>query len=243
MAVAFDAATESDAASTGSASVASFSWSHGGAASGVVGVLVFTFVNANADDATSVTYGGATVPVVTGGRAVDTVGEPGDCKAWFLGTGVLQGTRTVVVNRTNNADVMYAVAITVTGTRNTEAVGIVLLQNDQALSEQSVNDGSPGTSSMRFAGVNSGLGTHPAAGASSTELHFFPASAGLRSITVVRETTAGQGARSVGFSGASDDVAAVHLAVRELIAFPVHLLQQRRTRRRLTRNQKKQGWP
>jgi hypothetical protein len=44
------------------------------------------------------------------------------------------------------------------------------------------------------------------------------AAAGMQT---VRETTAGQGARSVGFtSGTSDDVAAVHLAVSELLNIP-----------------------
>lgn len=223
MAVGFDAATESATASTGSTSVPSFSWSHTGAVSGVKGVLVFTFVNANADDATSVTYGGVTVPVVTGGRALDTATEAGDCKAWFLGSGVPQGTQTVVVNRNNNANVMYAVAITVTALVDTATTGIVLLNDNQALAQQNVDDGSPGTNSMRFAGVNSGLGTHPPAGANSTELHFFPATAGARSISTVRETTAGQGSRPVGFSASTDDVAAVHLAIYEIpppIKFP-----------------------
>jgi hypothetical protein len=232
MAVGFDASSESATASIGSSGVASFSWSHAGAASGVKGVLIFTFDNANADDATSVTYGGTTVPVVTGGRALDTATEAGDCKAWFLGASVPQGTQTVVVNRNNNANVMYAVAITVTGTINTEVTGIVLLNDNQALAQQNVDDGSPGTNSMRFAGVNSGLATHPPAGANSTELQFFPSTAGTRSISTVRETTAGQGSRPVGFAAATDDVAAVHLAVREIPPFSPWIVDTRNGKRR-----------
>ncbi len=174
---------------------------------------------------------------VASGRAVDTATEAGDCKAWFLGSGVLTGTQAVVVNRTNNANVMYGVAITVTSTQATEATGVVLLQENAAVSEQSVTDGSPGTNSMRFAGVYSGLATHPAAGANSTELQFFPAVAGAQSNSTVRETTAGQGSRSVGFSAATDDLAAVHLAIRERGAITVTpppqatltLLRKRRT--------------
>lgn len=216
MAVSHDTASESDAASTGSVSQASFSWSHSGASSGVKGVLVFTFVNANADDALSVTYGGLSLVPVTNGRAVDTLTEPGDCKAWFYGVNIPQGTQTVVVNRNNNANVMYAVAITVLAADDVEVFNPVLLQENQALSEQPVNDACT-TVSVRYAGVNSGLATHPAAGASSTELHFFPATAGTRSISTVRETTAGTDSRSVGFSAATDDVAAVHLVVREVV--------------------------
>jgi hypothetical protein len=219
MAVSPDVATESHTGTAGSASEASFSWSHTGAASGVKGVLVFTFVNANANDALGVTYGGVQMAPVSGGRAVDTVTEPGDCKAWFLSTGVPQGTKTVVVTRNNNANVMYAVACTVLAASNMDTdvhtAGIVLVQEDNTLAEQSVTDGSPGSNSLRYAGVNSGLATPPAQGASSTALQSIDFTS--RGCAVVRETTAGQGARSVGFSsGTSDDVAAVHLAVKEI---------------------------
>lgn len=217
MAVTFDIATESSASDIGSASEASFTWSHNAnPGGGQGGVLIFTFVNANADNATSVTYGGVGLTAVTNGRAVDTVNETGDCKAWFLGTGVPSAGQTVVVNRTNNSNVMYGVAITVFSSIDTEVTGVALLQENQALAEQSIDDGSPGTNSLRFAGTNSGLATHPAAGANSTEAHFFPNPSAQRSISTVRETTGGQGSRSVGFSASTDDVAAVHLAVREI---------------------------
>lgn len=216
MAVSLGILSESHTASTGSTSEASFSWTHFASGSNNSGVVVFTFVNANADDATSVTYGGVSMTAVTGGRAVDTTTEPGDCKAWFLGTGVPGSDQTVTVNRTNNANVMYAIAMSFQAGSDTETNGVVLLQGNQALAEQSVTDGSPGTNSLRCAGVNSGLATHPAAGASSTEIHFFPDTPGSRSISAVHETTAGQGSRSIGFSAATDDVAAVHLAVREI---------------------------
>lgn len=216
MAVAHDTASESATGSTGSTSEASFTWSHSGASSGVKGVLVFSFVNANANDATSVTYGGSSLTAVTAGRAVDTLTEAGDCKAWFLGSGVPQGTQSVIVNRTNNANVMYAVAITVTASTDTETFNPVLLQENQALAEQYVVDCGL-TNSVRYAGVNSGLATHPPAGANSTELHFFPSTAGTRSISTVRETTAGAGARLVGFTAATDDVAFVGVAIREVV--------------------------
>lgn len=229
MAVAFDASTESHTGTTGSTSEASFSWTHTPVGT-PAGVLVFTFVNANADNATSVTYGGVGMTAVSGGRAVDTAGEPGDCKAWFLGSGIPTGNQTVQVNRTNNASVMYAVAITVTAGANTETNGVVLVQGDGTCAQQSVTDGSTGVDSMRFAGINSGLSsvaslTPPASpgpnvlanGANSTLLQSIVI--GTRCCAVVRETTAGQGSRSVGFASVtSDDRAAVHLAVREVVA-------------------------
>ncbi len=221
MAVQPDWQNESHTGTTGSTSQASFTWDHFGSVSGVQGVLIFTFVaNATGDLATGVTYGGATVPAVTGGRAADTATEPGDCKAWFLGSSVPQGTQAVVVTRTNNASIMYAVSITFrvsAGIPNLETTGVVLLQEDGAYAQQSINDGSPGTNSLRCAGGYYGGAAPPPAGADSTLLHSIDL--GAFGCAVVKETTAGQGSRLVGFTQAtSDDRAAVHLAVREVVA-------------------------
>ena len=218
MAVAFDAASESHTGTAGSVSEASFTWNHTPVGT-PKGVTVFTFVNANADNAESVTYGGVSLTAVTGGRATDTATEPGDCKAWHLGASIPTGVQAVVVNRTNNANEMYAISITVTGASNTEpAPTPVLLQGDGTLAEQSVDDGSPGTSSLRLAGINSGISTGAPTGANSTNAASI-VFVSPRSAKVVYETVAGQGARSVGFtSGASDDRAGVHLAVREIAA-------------------------
>lgn len=216
--VGHETATESHTGTTGSTSEASFDVSVPFTSSSK-GLLVFTFTNANADDATSVKIDPAgantDVPAVSGGRAVDTAGEPGDAKAWFLGSGLPTTTTTVRINRTNNANVMYAVAITVTASGDTETTGVVLEQENQALTEENVTDGSPGTNSLRYMGVNWGAGNTASIGGNSTRLHFIDYTA--RVVDVVRETTAGQGSRPVGVdSGAgSDDVAAVYLAIRE----------------------------
>lgn len=222
MAVALDDWWESHSGTTGSASEASFSWSHTSPDGSPQGVLVFTFVNANADNATGVTYGGAALSAVGGGRAVDTAGEAGDCKAWFLGASVPTGNVTVEVTRTNNANVMWATSITVTALTDTEVTGVQLLQENQTLSAVNVDDGSPGTNSLRFAGCNWGGPDVPTADGSSTALGGIDF--GARCIGTVQETTAGQGSRPVGFeTGAtSDDVAAVHLAVREVVAAAGH---------------------
>jgi len=220
MAVAHGSATESHTGTTGSASQASFDISVPFTAS-TKGLLVFTFVNANANDALSVKIDplgtNTDVPAVAGGRAVDIAGEPGDCKAWFLGSGLPTTTKTVRINRNNNANVMYAVAILVTAGGDTNAIASLIFEGDSTLAEQFANDFSPGTNSVRYAGVNSGLAAVPAAGANSTALQSIDF--GARVIGTVRETTAGQGSRLVGFSDAtSDDVAAVYLAVTELAA-------------------------
>jgi hypothetical protein len=228
MAIAFDASYESASGTTGSASQASFSWLHAPAGT-PKGVLVFTFTNANADDATSVTYGGSSLTAVAGGRAVDTAGEPGDCKAWFLGTGVPTGTQTVTVNRNNNANVMYAVSVTVTSSQNSEVNtgGIVLVQEDGTIpSGQYVTDGGTGTgNSLRFAAINCGADDFATVLGKPNPTTLFPdgnstwihgIDYGTRVCGVVRETTAGVGFRPVGFFGPTEDRAAVHLAIRDV---------------------------
>lgn len=217
MAVAFDAASESHTGTTGSQGEASFTWNHGGASSGVKGALVFVFgMDTSSDFITSVTYGGVSMSAVSGGRAVDSAGEAGSCKTYFLGASVPQGTQAIVVNRTNNASTFYAVAVTVLASTDTSVTGVVLEQGDQALAEENVDDGSPGTNSLRLAGTFSGLANITAAlqpGANSTQLAGIDIGAIVA--MAVRETTAGQGSRPVGFVGVSDDVAAVYLAVKE----------------------------
>lgn len=220
MAVAYDAFTESHATG-GSASEASFSWSHNPVGT-PKGVLVFVCTNANADYITSVTYDGVNVPQVSGGEAADTATEPGRTTAFFLGSSVpTTDPATVVVNRTNNATVLWAVSITVTASSDTAVytAGIVLLQENQAPAEKNVDDGSPGSNSVRFAGINYGRSAASiAAGANSTMLATQNHASTSRSTAVCRETTAGQGSRPVGFTGVSDDCAAVHLAVYEAAA-------------------------
>lgn len=219
MAIAHDNATESAV----SASEASFAISHTGraeASGGIQGVGAFVTVNANANDCLSVDYAGA--PLMRIAEVINTGGETARTWLYFRGVGLsgLGGAQTLTVNRNNNANNMYAVCFTVTAAKDTHihVPGIVALTTNggtSTLAEQSVTDGSPGSNSLRYAGVNSGLGTPPAQGANSTQLHTNDFTS--RSASVCRETTAGQGSRSVGFSsGTADDVCALHAAVIEI---------------------------
>lgn len=217
MAVAHSAASESHTGTTGSTNQAAFSWTHTqtGTPRGVV-VFVSTFASVT-DLITSVTYGGVALTRLSGGSAQDAAGELGRMDAFFLGSGLSAGNQTITVNRTNNATVMYAAAATVTAGADTAVPTqtIVLLQGDGTLTVQSVNDTSPGQNSVRYAGSYSGLGSPPPAGTGSTLLNSIDI--GAYGSALVRETTAGQGARNVGFNSASDDRAVVHLAIRELV--------------------------
>lgn len=217
MAVAHVVSSASHASGSFSVSQASFSWTHT-TSTDPQGVLVLVFQGvASTDAVTSVTYDGVTVPAVSGGRATDTATEPGSCAAYFLGSGVpATNNPTVVVNRTNNTTTMWAVCATVTAASDTEAVGVVLAQENGVIAQQSVADGSTGADSVRYAGVYYGGATPAPAGADSTLLH--SDDAGAYGWTAVRETTAGQGSRLVGcVQATSDDRAGVHLAIREVV--------------------------
>lgn len=225
MAVAHGNAVESHTGATGSISQSSFSWTHTPVGT-PKGILVFAVnLDSSSTQNLSIDYGGVALAEVSGGLAVDTAGEVGRCNCFFLGGASAIAGRandTVTVNRDNTAVEIWCVSVTVTAAANMDTAvhtaGIVLLQGDGTLAQQSVDDGSPGTNSVRYAGGMSGLGTPPGVGASSTSLHTFDT--GAQTAAVCRETTAGQGSRSVGFSsGTSDDRAFVHLAVKE-VAIP-----------------------
>ena len=215
MAVAFDAESESHTGTTPSTSEASYTWNHAGHASLVKGVLVYCFTNAFSGNAvdTGVTYGGVAMTSV--GNASDTTTEPGHTQAWFLGSAIPQGTQAVVVTRTNNTVQSYSVCFTVTAGADTETFGLGVIQDDNVLGEVAVNDGSPGTNSLRFYGLKSGLAAPPAAGANTTAGPSLDPGAQISAS--YRETTPGQGSRNVGPAvSTSDDTAAVYLAIREV---------------------------
>jgi hypothetical protein len=214
MAVAHSAASESHTGTTGSTNQTSFSWTHTQTGT-PQGVLVFVHTISTTDTVTSVTYGGTGLTRVSGGAAIDADGgEAGRTDLFFLGSGLASGNQTIVVNRTNNATIMYAAAATVTAATNTNVTGIVLLEGDGTMAVQSVTDGGAPTNSLRYAGAYSGLASPPPAGTGSTLLTSIDF--GQYGCALVRETTAGTGARNVGFSSSTDDRAAVHVAVREL---------------------------
>lgn len=233
MAIAYDAVSSLGSSST---SGSSFNWNH--TPSGTPkGVVVFTFTNANADDATDVTYGGVTMTAVSGGRAVDTAGEPGDCKVWFLGSGVPTGMQNIVVTRNTSGNGMTGIALTVTSSQDSDihTAGIVLAQEDQVLSEKSPTDGNSGTgNSLYVAGTFSGCNSFQTTlftslpspsvlypGGNSTWRAGFDF--GTTVCGVVTRTNVGTGAQAVGFVTGltpTEDVAAVHFAIKDVAGAP-----------------------
>lgn len=231
MAITFDVSSNSGAASQNQSS---FNWNHAGGTPEGVAIFTFTLAELDAlsgDNVTSVTYGGVTVPAVSGGRAESVSTQSGDehdCKLWFLGSGIPSGTQSIVVNRVNNSLKVWAVAVTFNSSQNSAVhSSVVLLQDTGAISEQSVTDGSSGTgNSMRIAGIicdnpsfQTVLGDPPSPnilypGASSTYrqgLDF-----GGQCAMLVTETTTGTGARNIGFVASTGYRAAVHAAIKDV---------------------------
>jgi hypothetical protein len=227
MAVAHDAASESAVA----ASVASFSWNHtpAGTPRGAI-VFVLTVANAGVPLDTGVTYDGKAMTLIGSGADTDT--EPAAVRCYYCDGVSATSPASIVVSRTNNAVQMMGMAATVVATYATQAyaAGRVTTGGSASntgantsstgvgtIAEVSVDDGSPGSNSVRYAACYTGAASPPTAGGNSTLLnnHDFTAFGW----TMVRETTAGQGSRSVGMTAGSDDRAGVHIAVREIL-FP-----------------------
>lgn len=172
-------------------------------------------------------------------RAADTDTEPGSVVAYFLDN-VTNGA--VTVSRTSSTVVTVGYAASISASRACEAYQTITrvssTQNTNADTSTTgtgasgtvnVNDGSPGTNSMRFACHYTGAATPVAADTTtSTALQLLDSTAfGSR---FVRETTAGQGSRAVGFAtGTTDDWALVAVAVRNP---PPERQRQRRQHRR-----------
>ncbi len=214
MAVAKIGAWESHTGTTGSASEASFSFTATGAGSPKgVQVAVVTFADTS-DLTSSVTYGGMAMTRVGSGAATDTAGEPGRIDLFHLGSGIPTGDQSIVVNRTNNATVMYAMAVAQSAAIDTAIAGLGTISEDSTFDEVNVDDGSPGTNSVRYFAYYTGANSIHGPGSNSSRdltIDIGNYVAGLFS-----EITAGQGSRPVGpTTAAIDDCAAVYWAVKE----------------------------
>ena len=232
MAVSHDTSAESHSGGTGSVSEGSFTINITLAA-GCKGVVVGVATAADADYITSVAIDGGGGALTQFAEAADTATEPMRVTGFFLANPPT-GARIITITRTNNATVMYALAHSVIASSTPEiyAPGIVLLQEDGTIAEQNVDDGSPGTNSLRFAFNATGHGTAVSVGANSTAGQGIIISPAVWTFRSYYETTAGQGSRPVGgSSGTSDDRACIHFAVREVPAagtvIPVFMNQYR----------------
>ena len=231
MAVAHDAVSESHTGTTGVASVASFTWNH--VPTGTPRSALVCTVALGANPVTGVTYDSVAMTAMPY-TAYDSDTEPFYLQVWFLDN-VGSGTKAVVVNRTNNTVVTYAVCVTQTASKACEVYNagvktIAASGTQQSAASASgtgvasswatltgVTDGSPGTNSMRYMFVGSGASSVPTAG---TNVSSLSASGyidfGNYVFQSFYETAASQGAKDLSVGVAiSDDLAVIGLAVRE----------------------------
>ena len=184
------------------------------------GVIVFVITPTDVDNLVSVTYGATNVPVPQVATvAISAVSELGRVHCCFLGSGIpADDPATITINRVGTTG-MRAMVASVFGSLNTEVYlpGMVTMNTMGTTAVASVDDGSPGTSSMRFCGGFHGDVSAAVHSASSTLLQSDTLASGAA--LLIRETTGGQGARNCGLtSAASDEKALIHIAVREVAA-------------------------
>jgi hypothetical protein len=213
--------TESHTGTTGSVSQASYTWALGQAGDAPKGIVVFTMQGVSATEvATAVTYGGVSLSKVSGASAADTSTEPGRVTAWFLGSSVPSGAPTggIVVTRTNNTTVQYAVGFLLGGARDTRIVGTpVLEQENGTIAAQTIDDGlGSGQTSIVLAAAYSGDNTPAPAAATSMTTAGQLSGTYAYSFGSAYETTPTFGSRSRGCSQTtSDDRAHVIIAVTD----------------------------
>jgi hypothetical protein len=198
-------------------------WSHGGASSGVKGVVIAILHGSSSTDhvtatAGSVTYGGSNLTRIV--RATDTAGEAGAAELWFLGSSVPQGTQTVSYANGGSTDDFHAVCITLLGDSNLEIIDF------DSVSENTTNpqvtlqySAKTGTSAMAFGALYSGATLPSSLGSITNCVSIHDAVVTASSCTEVqRQTTAqtGTGDFTIGFTVGTDDVAYVAMVVAEM---------------------------
>lgn len=211
MAVTVDVVTEAVRTDTTSP----FTWSHGGAASGIKGVIIAAVHGVSSTDHISaVSYGGSALSRIQ--RNTDTANEPGASELWFLGSSVPQGTQTASVTCGTTTDDFHFVSITLLAAADTE-----IIDNDgisENVANPSVTLQYSGRSAMAFAahyggGADGGSFTP---NANCTTIHDHDLGAFYSE--VIRQTTAGTADFAIGGAAGSDDVAFAAMAVAEVAA-------------------------
>jgi hypothetical protein len=217
--VASPAGFESHTGTTGNASSSSFTIPAFTVPSGARSMVVFVCTVSGTKTVTAVSdiTDGQSLTDMTALAVVDSATEPGRIDVFFRDNlQNLGDPHTISISRTNNAVVMYAVAVILMASGPTEiyTTGAIALQGDGSLSAQTPTDNSPGTNSQRLAACYYGGNAPAPVAASTTQIHEIDL--GSFGFNIGYETTPGQGARAVGFTQAtSDDRAAIHFAVRE----------------------------
>jgi hypothetical protein len=180
------------------------------------GVIVLITINAEggADGITSVTYGGVAMTRASPGFAQDTLSEPGSAYLYFLGSGIPTGVQTVSINHTAGSGVKIATCCTVTAAADTEIAAAGVISEDATNPQIALDSGAD--SALRYCVINSGHGVvgnvAPLSGMSAVS----DIDHGSRIVRVDRQTTAGSGSFTIGYTATIEDVAMCAAAIKEV---------------------------
>lgn len=192
-------------------------WSHGGAASGVKGVVVAIVHGTSATDHVSAcSYGGTALTRIV--RHTDTTTEPGAAELWFLGESVPQGTQTVSYTPGSTTDDIHAVCITLLATADLEVVDSDGISSGGTTADPSVTLSYSGRRSLAIAALYGG-GAAPSSftpNGNCETVHDHDLGAFYSE--VIRQTTSGTADFAIGGTSAADDVAFAALAVSPKLA-------------------------
>lgn len=210
MALAFDATSES------TSNTADFNWTHTPVGT-PKGVVVFVFEEGINDTINGVTYGGVAMTQVN--SAQDSAGEPGRCFAYFLGSSIPTGAKTVAVDQTGSTDSKYGAAVTVTAATNTQLAGTGSAKVEGDTANPSVTITGISGASYGFGGLWSGQDAEASVTAGSGMTKRNSLDFGARTATIESSTNPNaSGDLTIAFTVASEDVAMVGIAIEEIAA-------------------------
>jgi len=187
------------------------------------GVIVEITVNADAgaDKIDGVvSYGSVAMARVATGFASDTAGEPGSAYIYYLGSGIPTGIQPVSINyNPSPGGTKQAVCITVTAAADTTEATSNKISGDAANPQIALDSGAD--SALRYFVINSGLPNVTDLTLVASMSTVDSTDHGARVTRFDRQTTAASGSVTVGYTSASDDVAMIAIALKEVAAVAV----------------------
>jgi len=192
-------------------------WTHGGAGSGVKGVIIMIMHGtSNTDHVTAVSYGGSALSELQ--RNTDSSTEPGAAEIWFLGSSVPQGSQTASYTPGATTDDIQAVCITLLSSVDLYSIDVDGV-NDNVANPSVTLTGETHRYAMAFAALYSGQTAISSltAGSNCTAVGTGEL-AGNFTAQAFRQTTSAKGDFTIAVTVSTDDVAyaAAYIAERHL---------------------------
>lgn len=212
------AAPALDVCNAGAGGTGNLSWTHtpSGTPKGVV-VIVGQFIGGT-DEVTSVTYDGVAMTEVSPSPLCKTSGEPGCAYAYFMGSSVPTGAKTVQVN-VSGSSTRRAISCTITAATSTMSVDSVgSLSTDAVVDPSFTISTTAGVETVVIGGgfFGDSVGTNTQPGTGYTTIVDDAPGGGGRIHVERKNTNPTGGSVTVNWTDAnSDDAVLIGLAVRE----------------------------